>query len=382
MKFVHTGDLHIGKRVNEISMLRDQEYILDEIIKAAKNNSAECILISGDVYDKSVPSADAVRLFDSFLTSVSKNGMSCIVISGNHDCAERISFGAEIMSEQHIYMSKVYDGTINKVELTDNFGKINVYMMPFLRPSNVRCFFEDEEIAAANYNDAISCALKHTSVDTNERNILLAHQFVTSGLQTPETCDSEVFSVGGVDNIDASVFDKFDYVALGHIHRSQRIGRDTIRYCGSPLKYSFSEINHKKSVTLVNVKEKGCVETEQIPLIPLHEMSEIKGSIADILSVEYISEHKINTQDYMHVTLTDKSVTDAMSKVSSVYPNVMQLDFQNESTSSGINTLDKIGQKSEADIFSEFFKIQNDKELSENQKQIMVDIINQCKGEI
>lgn len=381
LRFVHTGDLHIGKKVNELSMLEEQKHVLDQILNIAVENNAECILIAGDVYDKSVPGAEAVELFDDFLTRVSKSGISCVVISGNHDCAERIAFGAEIMSGRGIYMSKVYNGTVNKVEFEDKFGKINVYMLPFLRPANVRRFFENDEIAAGNYNEALACVLNSTEVDTSARNIILAHQFVTAGTQLPETCASEVFSVGGADNVDVSVFDKFDYAALGHIHRCQRIGRDTARYSGSPLKYSFSEVNHKKSVTIIDMQDKGKIEQWQVSLVPLHEMRELKGSIDDILSEDYIAEHEVDVHDYMHITLTDKFVTDAIGRVSAVYPNVMQLDFEDSCAANDIAAIVGGESKNELDIFSEFYKIQNDAELDESQKEIITDIINQCKGE-
>ena len=239
MRFIHLSDLHIGKRVNEFPMLEDQEFILTKILNIIDEQKPDGVIIAGDVYDKSVPSAEAVELFDDFLVRLSKRDMKVFVISGNHDSAERIAFGGRLMDKSGIYMSPVYNGKIEPVALSDEFGDVNIYMLPFVKPSNVRRFFPESEITS--YTDAVKVAIDSMNIDTAKRNILITHQFVTGATRT----ESEDVSVGGTDNVDVSVFDSFDYVALGHIHRSQKCGSEYIRYSGTPLKYSFSEANDK-----------------------------------------------------------------------------------------------------------------------------------------
>ena len=275
MKFIHLSDLHIGKRFSELSLIDDQEYILNQIIKIVDEITPQAVVIAGDVYDKSVPSAEAVVLFDSFLERLSTRNLSVFIISGNHDSAERLSFGNKILSKNNIFISPVYNGEVSKVTLKDDFGDVCFYLLPFVKPSNVRPFF-DEKIES--YNDAVRVIVDNLSVDTTKRNVLVTHQFVTGAT----TCDSEEISVGGTDNIDYHIFDKFDYVALGHIHSPQSVGRDTVRYCGTPLKYSFSEVNNKNSVTVVEMNEKDVIKQDFIPLKPKHEMIEIKGSYNEV----------------------------------------------------------------------------------------------------
>ena len=250
MKFIHLSDLHIGKRVNEYSMLEDQEYILNQIIAIIDEQKPDGVIIAGDVYDKSVPSAEAVALFDDFLFELSKRNLYVFVISGNHDSPERIAFGGRLMEASRIYMSPVYDGTVSPVTLEDEYGKINVWMLPFVKPVHIRKFNEDAEIST--YTDAMRIAIGNLNIDSNERNIMITHQFVTGAERT----ESEEISVGGTDNVDISVFENFDYTALGHIHRPQNCKSEKVRYSGTPLKYSFSESKDNKSVTIVELKEK------------------------------------------------------------------------------------------------------------------------------
>ena len=277
MKFIHLSDLHLGKRVNEFSMLEDQEYILTKIINIIDEQKPNGIIIAGDVYDKSVPSAEAVELFDDFLVRLSKRDLKVFVISGNHDSAERIAFGGRLMDKSGIFMSPVYNGEVEPIVLSDEFGEINVYMLPFVKPSNVRRFFPDSEILS--YTDAVKVAVDAMNIDPSKRNILITHQFVTGAERT----ESEDVSVGGSDNVDASVFAAFDYVALGHIHRGQKCGGgDFIRYSGTPLKYSFSEANDSKTVTVVDIKAKGDISLEFVPLVPKRDMVEIKGTYEEL----------------------------------------------------------------------------------------------------
>lgn len=320
MKFLHLSDLHIGKRVNEFSMLEEQEYILTKIINIIDDENPDAVVIAGDVYDKSVPSAEAVQLFDDFLCRLAKRKLQVFVISGNHDSAERMAFGGRLMDISGVHMSPVYNGNVEPISLDDEFGKVNFFMLPFVKPANVRRFFEDAEIES--YTDAIRVAVENMNVNTDERNVIVTHQFVTGA----EKCESEEISVGGSDNVDASVFDCFDYVALGHIHGPQNIGSERVRYCGTPLKYSFSEAKHKKSVTVVGMGEKGSLEICTIAIEPKRDMREIKGTYAEItLKENYINT---NTDDYMHITLTDEEdIPDAIGKLRVIYPNLMKLDY-------------------------------------------------------
>lgn len=370
MKFLHLSDLHIGKRVNEFSMLEDQEYILTKIINIIDNEKPDAVIIAGDVYDKSVPSAEAVQLFDDFLCRLARRKLQVFVISGNHDSAERMAFGGRLMDISGVHMSPVYNGKVEAISLDDEFGKVNFYMLPFVKPVNVRRFFEDAQIES--YTDAVRVAVENMNVNTDERNIIVTHQFVTGA----EKCESEEISVGGSDNVDASVFDCFDYVALGHIHGPQNIGSEKIRYCGTPLKYSFSEAKHKKSVTVVEMGEKGSLEIRTIALEPKRDMREIKGTYAEItLKDNYINT---NTDDYMHITLTDEEdIPDAIGKLRVIYPNLMKLDYDNKRTRSSakLDIIENIEQRSPLDLFSEFYEKQNNQPMTDDQSEFMKSLI-------
>ena len=370
MKFLHLSDLHIGKRVNEFSMLEDQEYILTKIINIIDDEKPDAVVIAGDVYDKSVPSAEAVQLFDDFLCRLAKRKLQVFVISGNHDSAERMAFGGRLMDISGVHMAPVYNGKVEAISLDDEFGKVNFYMLPFVKPANVRRFFEDAEIES--YTDAVRVAVENMNVNTDERNVIVTHQFVTGA----EKCESEEISVGGSDNVDASVFDCFDYVALGHIHGPQNIGSERVRYCGTPLKYSFSEAKHKKSVTVVEMEEKGSLEIRTVALEPKRDMREIKGTYAEItLKENYINT---NTDDYMHITLTDEEdIPDAIGKLRVIYPNLMKLDYDNKRTRSSakLDIIENIDQRSPLDLFSEFYENQNNQPMTDEQTNFMKSLI-------
>lgn len=370
MKFLHLSDLHIGKRVNEFSMLEDQEYILAKIINVIDAEKPDAVIIAGDVYDKSVPSGEAVQLFDDFLCRLAKRSLQVFVISGNHDSAERVAFGGRLMDVSGVHMSPVYNGNVEPIGLEDEFGRVNFYMLPFVKPANVRRFFEEAEIES--YTDAIRVALENMNINTDERNVIVTHQFVTGA----EKCDSEEISVGGSDNVDASVFDCFDYVALGHIHGPQNVGSERVRYCGTPLKYSFSEANHKKSVTVVELGEKGCLSIRTIVLEPKRDMREIKGTYAEItLKDNYINT---NTDDYMHITLTDEEdIPDAIGKLRVIYPNLMKLDYDNKRTRSSakLDIVENIEQRSPLDLFAEFYEKQNNQLMTDEQSKFMTALI-------
>ncbi len=377
MKFLHLSDLHIGKRVNEFSMLEDQEYILTKIINIIDDEKPEAVIIAGDVYDKSVPSAEAVQLFDDFLCRLAKRKLQVFVISGNHDSAERMAFGGRLMDMSGVHISPVYNGKVEAISLEDEYGRVNFYMLPFVKPANVRRFFEDAQIDS--YTDAIRVAVENMNVNADERNVIVTHQFVTGA----EKCESEEISVGGSDNVDASVFDCFDYVALGHIHGPQNIGSERVRYCGTPLKYSFSEAKHKKSVTVVEMGGKGSLEIRTIALEPKRDMREIKGTYAEItLKDNYINT---NTDDYMHITLTDEEdIPDAIGKLRVIYPNLMKLDYDNKRTRSSakLDIIENIEQRSPLDLFAEFYENQNNQPMTDEQTDFVRTLIeNIWEGE-
>ncbi len=362
MKLIHLSDLHIGKRVNEFSMLEDQEYILKKIINVIDDEKPDAVLIAGDVYDKSVPSAEAVQLFDSFLTDLAKRKLHTFIISGNHDSAERLAFGGRLMEHSGIHLSPVYNGTVEATSLEDGNGKVNFYMLPFIKPANVRRFFEKETIES--YTDAVRVAIENMNINTAERNVIITHQFVTGA----ERSESEEVSVGGSDNVDASVFEKFDYVALGHIHGPQNIGSEKIRYCGTPLKYSFSEVKHNKSITVVKLGKKGKLEITTVPLTPKHDMREIKGTYDEVTLKE--NYENSNLKDYMHITLTDEDdIPDAISILRVIYPNLMKIDYDNTRTRSNntLETIENIEHRSPLDLFAEFYEKQNGQTMSDEQ---------------
>lgn len=371
MKFIHLSDLHIGKRVNEFSMYEDQEYILAEIIKIIDNEKPDAVLIAGDVYDKTIPSSDAVTIFDNFLFLLSERNLQVFVISGNHDSPERLSFAFRLIEKSGVHLSPVYNGHIQPFKMQDEYGEVNIFMLPFIRPANVRRFFDDREIVS--YTDAIKTVISEMDVNCNSRNILITHQFVTGANRT----DSEEISVGGTDNVDVSVFDDFDYVALGHIHRPQNCRSERVRYCGTPLKYSFSEANDKKSVTIVELKEKGSLEVRTADLVPKHEMREIKGKYEEVTAKSFY-ENTTYQMDYMHITLTDEEdIPDGVGKLRSIYHNLMRLDYDNKRTRSNsqITGAENVQEKSPLELFSDFYELQNNQPLSEEQSEYIRTLI-------
>lgn len=368
MKFIHLSDLHIGKRLKEVSLIEDQKYIFSKLLDIVDAEAPDFIIIAGDVYDKSVPSAEAVEVFDDFLYSLSQRKVHVFVISGNHDSPERIAFGSRLMDGSGIHLSPVYNGKTEGFQIHDEYGTADIYMLPFIRPADVRRFFPDEEINS--YTDAVRIALNSIQLNENNRNIIITHQFVTGA----ERCDSEDKSVGGTDNVDGSVFEKFDYTALGHIHGPQNVGSDKIRYCGTPLKYSFSEAEHKKSVTVVTMNHKGSNEIRTIPLIPLRDLRKIKGSFDEIKAMNEKSD------DYISVTLTDEEeIPDAIGKLRFNLPNILELSYDNRRTR-GLYELSAAEDRAEKDpftVFSEFYKERNGLPLSEEQAKLMERLIEE-----
>ena len=375
MKFLHLSDLHIGKRVNEFSMIEDQRHILEQILEIVKKESPEAVVIAGDVYDKSIPSIEGVTLFDYFLTRLSKCNTTVMLVSGNHDSADRLNYGGKIMENNKIYIAGVFGGKVKQVDLTDQWGEITFHLLPFIKPAMVTPFYEEVE----TYEEAVEAIIGATPVDTTKRNVLVAHQFIVSGGESPLRSESELESLGGLDQIDASVFKDFDYVALGHLHGPQRIGRDTVRYAGSPLKYSFSEVNQKKSVTLVTMDEKGKVSFELLPLKPLHDMREIEGKIEELVDFKY------HSMDYIHATLTnEENLVDPMGRLRTVYPNIMKLDFKNSRTAVRDNAkmaAQDVKSKSPLQLFDEFYEMQNNQPMNEKELEIMTKLLLGLAGE-
>ncbi len=372
MKLFHLSDLHLGKRVNEFSMTEDQRYILNEILSKVDSERPDGIMISGDVYDRSVPSTDAVELFDDFLTSLSERSVPVFIISGNHDSPERLSFGNRLMDRSGIHIAPVYDGNIKVCTLQDEYGPLNIFMLPFIKPVHVRSCLDKDTEEIRTYTDTVKAALSASDMDVCERNILMAHQFVTGA----ERSDSEELSVGGIDNVEAYIFKDFDYVALGHIHRPQNLG-ERIRYCGSPLKYSFSEASYDKSVTMIEIFEKGSLNVTCLPLKPIRDMKEIKGTYKDIMAYDFYNGTDLK-DSYLHITLTDQDdIPDAMAHLQTVYRYLMVLDYDNERTRHKSDVMSDINaeKRTPMELFSDLYKEQNGKELEQYQREFLEELI-------
>ncbi len=371
MKLIHLSDLHLGKRVNEFSMLEDQKYILKEILRVIDDEKPDGVLIAGDIYDKSVPPAEAVELFDDFLVRLAERKLQVFAVSGNHDSPERIAFGSRLMDMSGIHLSPVYSGEVASFSLSDEYGSVTVYMLPFVKPAHIRRYFPEDEITS--YTDALHCAVDQIPLDPAERNILVTHQFVTGALRA----ESEEVSVGGSDNVDAAVFDRFDYVALGHLHIPQNIGSERLRYAGSPLKYSFSEMNHEKSVTIVELEKKGTLRLRTVPLIPLHDLAEIRGAYAELTLKSFYADKTLR-DNYLHITLTDEEdIPDAVGKLRVIYRNLMKLDYDNKRTrhQAEIDETEEAESKPPLELFAELYERQNGAPLSDEQTAFMTALI-------
>lgn len=373
MKFIHLSDLHLGIRVNDFSMSDDQRYILDRILDIIDREAPDGIIIAGDIYDKSMPPAEAVAMFDDFISSIAERKIKTFIISGNHDSAERIAFGSRIMNAGGIYLSPVYNGDIKPVVMEDEYGTVNIYMLPFVRPSAVRAFYPDDD--TDSYSSAVGTAVKHMNADFSQRNIIITHQFVTGAVRS----DSEDISVGGTDNVSADIFADFDYTALGHIHKPQNIGSERIRYCGTPLKYSFSEAKQDKSVTVIELGKKGDVDVRTVGLIPLRDMTELKGSYEELMKKSFY-EGTGYTEDYVHITLTDENdIPDAVSKLRLVYHRLMKMDYDNARTKkqSIIEGMTSARETDPDKLFGEFFESQNNVPMNDEQAAFVHDIIKE-----
>ena len=370
MKLMHLSDLHLGKIVNGFSMLEDQKYILAQILELARSERPDGVLIAGDVYDKRVPAAEAVGVLDGFLTDLAQIA-PVLLISGNHDSAERLAFGGRLMTAAGVYVSPVYDGTVRTVELADEFGPVQIHLLPFLKPVQVRRFFPEAEVA--NYTDAVGTALSHIDRKDGARHVLVTHQLVTGAA----LCDSEELSIGGSENVDAEVFEGFDYVALGHLHGPQRAGGDHIRYCGTPLKYSFSEEKHHKSVTMVTLGEKGSVQIDALPLSPMRDLKVIRGNYQELMARSYYQNTDL-PESYLHIILTDEEdVPEALGRMRQVYPYIMKLTYDNTRTRDQQNPLDQRvdARKTPLELFRQLYEAQNNQPMSEQQDEFLARLI-------
>lgn len=375
VKLIHLSDLHLGKRVNDFPMLEDQAYILDRILEIIDAEQPEAVLIAGDVYDKTIPSSEAVALLDDFLVKLADRSLAVLLISGNHDSPERLAFANRLMEGRGVYIAPVYHGEVTPVTLEDVHGLVDFWLLPFLKPVHLRRFFPEEGVES--YTDAMACAIRHMPLDPTRRNVLVTHQFVTGA----ERCESEEVSVGGADNVDASVFAPFDYVALGHLHGPQSIGEERVRYCGTPLKYSFSEVRHQKSVTVIELEEKGTLNLRAVPLTPKRDMVELRGGFAQISSPAFYEQ--VDRDAYVRVILTDENdIYGAMGQLRSIYPNLMRLDYDNLRTRSGTAELEEADVKrNPLELFEEFYQQQNHQPMSEEQRGYLAELLEAIQEE-
>lgn len=382
MKVMHLADLHLGKNILEQSLIEDQRYILEQIVVLAVKENVEIILICGDIYDKGIPNVEAVRLFSEFLTKLHNLKIKVLVISGNHDSRDRLSFGNELFVDNEIFIEGIFNGEVKKVTFSDKYGELNIYMLPFVRPSDVRFYYPDCEIG--NYHDAVKTIIDNINIDLSKRNIIMIHQFVTAMGIELEKSDSENIALGGIDNVDVSLFDNFDYVAMGHVHRGQKLIKETVRYAGSPLKYSFSEVNHKKSVPIIEFKAKNEVEIKLVDLIPKKDMRIIKGKLNNLLDNEVIKLG--NCDDYISAVITDDDyIMNAIGKLRKVYKNLLRLEYQNIRTLNEVevscSSVEENLKKSEQELFEDFYLKQNNLRLNDERLEIIKDIIASIKND-
>ena len=373
MKILHLADLHLGKRVNEMSMIEDQKYILDQIITLIKEESVGIVLLCGDIYDKSIPTIEAIHLLDEFLDQLSKMAIKVLMISGNHDSIDRLSFGKSLFTRSNLYIASQFENEIEKITVKENGITVNFYMLPFVKSAYISHIFQ---LQTDSYEECFRYLIEHTKIDEEETNILLSHQFVTANKKNPELSDSETSSLGGIDNIDFHIFDPFDYVALGHIHKPQAMGREMVRYAGSILKYSFSEIHMDKKATILTIDAKKEISLSFHPLKPLRDMREIECSLEELLKKQCEIG---NQEDYMHVILTDEEqILDAIGKVRTIYPNVMQISFKNRRHMKQLESAqikeDQISDQSPAELFEHFYKMQNHIDLDETRLQLLLSV--------
>ena len=372
MKFIHISDLHLGKRVYEYSMIEEQRNALSQVIEAVDGVEPDGVIIAGDIYDKPVPTVEAMELFDSFIGQLAQRQVKVFIISGNHDSAERVAFGAGLFAAENIYIAKPYAGQTEYIEMEDDYGKVRVYLIPFLKPAHVRRYFPDSDIN--DYNAAMSKVIESTDIHKEYRNIAVVHQFITGA----ERSQSEESSLGGLDNIEYDMFDEFDYVALGHIHKPQPMGRQTVRYSGAIVKYAVDEINQTKSMTVVELKEKGDIEIDTIPYVPVHDMRRIEGTYMELTDRNNYAGTKVD--DYIHVVLKDEEdVPDALRKLRVIYPNILKLEYDNKRTreKKSVVSVESVKRKNPMEYIMELYRLQNNDDMTEEQSKIIEDLLEE-----
>ncbi len=384
MKFLHISDLHLGKRLNEFSLIEDQQHILLKILQAIDSEKPDALLIAGDIYDKGIPPVEAVKLFDDFLCRLAERKIEVYIISGNHDSAERMTCGASLMEASGIHFAPAYDGKLGHWQLQDKNGPVNIYLLPFVKPAVVKAALEvlgknDQAEKISTYDSAVEAALAQGNIDWSQRNILVAHQFITGSAR----CDSEDISVGGSDNISAELFEKFDYVALGHLHGMQKAGDENIRYSGSPLKYSFSEVNHHKGALIIELDKKGELKVEPLYFEPKHDLRELKGTYEELTLKKYWEAMGESVNDYLHITLTDEEeIPEGFAKLQFIYRNLVSLKYDNARTQKDnqIEGALDVEKTSPLDLFEQFYLLQNNQGLSDQQKKFTQALIEDIWG--
>ncbi len=385
MRFFHLGDLHIGKQLHGVNLLEDQKFVLAQTVSLASEHKPDAVLIAGDIFDRSVPTGEAVSVLDDFLTDLAATGAQVFLISGNHDSPERLNFASRLLRDQGIHISGTFNGELQRIEITDESGPVHVYLLPFVKPAFVRPWFPDAVLET--YEDTVRTIIEADAPDPGARNILLAHQFVTNSGREPERSESETFNIGGLDNIDLSVFEAFDYVALGHIHGPQTIGRPGVRYAGSPLKYSFSEANHTKGISMVDFNSRDDLQITVLPLKPKHDLRTIRGPLAELVEAARAAE-TIGGEvchDYIRATLTDeRELIDPFGQLRINYPNLLTLEFDNRRTQSQTGTVVaglNAATRSPLELFSDFYEIQNNTELTAEQEEVLSRVMVEAGGE-
>lgn len=371
MRLLHLGDLHLGKTLGDYSLIEDQKYILDQVLILIGENEVDTLLIAGDVYDRNMPSEAAVKLLDDFLSELAVRKVRTFMISGNHDSDSRLEFGSRIFAKENIHIASMFSGELTKQTVEDEFGEVNIYMLPFVKASQVRHYYPESQID--NYEDAVRTVIEHADIDHKARNILIAHQFV-SGKTGPVIAGSEstsVQNVGTIEIISCDLFKDFDYVALGHLHSPQEVGYEHIRYSGSLLKYSLAEALNPKSLPLVCVDGKGSLNVELLPLKPRRDLRHIKGQLNQLLQPEMITD----PDDYMYITLTDEDIiTDAMGIVQQYYPNTVKIDYDNSHTKEieNFEVGESTAERPFKEIIADFYQKIYGTEISDEEMRVMM----------
>ena len=381
MRFFHLSDLHIGKQLHSYNLKQDQEHILQEVVSYAEKIRPDAMVFAGDIYDKSVPSAEAVRIFDEFLTKLSslEPAIPILIIAGNHDSAQRLNYASQILKRQNIYIAgnvpETEDEYLKKLTLQDEEGKVNFYFLPFLKPGDVRGVF-DEEIPES-YEAAVRKILEREHIDWNERNVLISHQFYAGSGQKMERSESETASVGGLDLIDSSCVQNFDYVALGHLHGAQRAGAEHIRYCGTLLKYSVSEAHQNKTLHLISLgKKEDAVQVEELPLHPLRDVRKVRGELEEIIADAKLE----NKDDYISVTLTDEvDPYKPKEQLERVYSHILEVRMDNTRTRKKLEEFEEEAVVSDPlTVFEEFFEEMQGRAMNEEEKSLLVEVLEEA----